>query len=322
MVSWILLWLCGEWEIVGNVDYFYWIVVTASTVGYGDLSPVSLSGRMVTSLFVIPVGLGIFGLTIGRVAAYVSHQWRKGMKGLKALDYHDHVLVIGWHSDRTIRLLKLLLREIDTHADAKHLALCVSEYIENPLPGRIGFVKVSSYTDEQDMERACVGTASCVVIDCADDDVTAAAALYVCNRNPDAHVITYFNNQKMGSLLQKHFPNIEPMPSVATEMLAKSAMDPGSSALFHELLNVDRGMTQYSAEYQGLAGIELGLLFHSFKERYEATIIGVCDGRGESIAINPPLSTVVMPGMLIFYIADERIKHIEWEKMNVQPVIR
>nr|WP_300308156.1 potassium channel family protein [Halomonas sp.] len=125
VVSWILLWLCGEWEIVGNVDYFYWIVVTASTVGYGDLSPVSLSGRMVTSLFVIPVGLGIFGLTIGRVAAYVSHQWRKGMKGLKALDYHDHVLVIGWHSDRTIRLLKLLLREIDTHADAKHLALCV-----------------------------------------------------------------------------------------------------------------------------------------------------------------------------------------------------
>ena len=109
--SWLLLWLSGEQELTTWPDFFYWIVVTASTVGYGDLSPTTNSGRWVVSLLVIPLGLSLFALTIGRVAAFTSEQWKKGVRGLKTLETTGHILVLGWHGQRTLHLLKLLLFE-------------------------------------------------------------------------------------------------------------------------------------------------------------------------------------------------------------------
>lgn len=317
VASWLLMWLCGEQDIVRLDNFVYWIVVTASTVGYGDLSPVSPAGRLAASFFVIPLGLGLFGLTLGRLAASLSFQWRKGVQGFKSLDYNQHILVIGWHEEHTLQLLKLLLRELDHHAEKCQVALCVRAEMENPMPERIGFVRVSSFTNDEEMQRVCVSTASRIIIDCQDDDATSSAALYVCNANPDAHVITYFNNESMGQLLKRHLPNIEAMPSVATEMLAKSAMDPGSSAVLHELLNVDKGMTQYSIEYAGSREVPLRQLFLVFKERYEATIIGVSAGRRQPAEINPALSREVKPGAVIYYIADERINDFDWELGDV-----
>ncbi|ALM52851.1 potassium channel family protein [Halomonas huangheensis] len=317
VVSWILMWLSGESDIVRLDNFIYWIVVTASTVGYGDMSPVSSAGRLAVSFFVIPLGLGLFGLLLGRVAAYLSFQWRKGVQGLKSLDYNQHILVIGWHEEHTLQLLKLLLRELEYHSEKCQVALCVRAEMENPMPDLIGFVRVSSFTHDEDMKRACVSTASRIIIDCQDDDVTSSAALYVCNANPDAHVITYFNNEGMGQLLKRHLPNIEAMPSVATEMLAKSAMDPGSSAVLHELLSVDKGMTQYSIEYGGSRKVVLRQLFLAFKERYEATIIGVSAKRLQPVDINPAFSREVEPGAVIYYIADERINDFDWELSDV-----
>ena len=52
-------------------DGLWWAAVTASTVGYGDLSPVTLAGRLLAALVVIPVGLVGIGVIVGRVAATV-----------------------------------------------------------------------------------------------------------------------------------------------------------------------------------------------------------------------------------------------------------
>ena len=57
-LSWLLLWLCDE-EVLTSADFLYWIVVTASTAGYGDFSPQTEAGKYVVSLFVIPFGLGL-----------------------------------------------------------------------------------------------------------------------------------------------------------------------------------------------------------------------------------------------------------------------
>ena len=55
--SWLLLALCGETDITSGSNFLYWIMVTASTVGYGDFSPTTAAGKLVTALFVIPLGL-------------------------------------------------------------------------------------------------------------------------------------------------------------------------------------------------------------------------------------------------------------------------
>lgn len=310
--SWLLLALCGETAITSSSNFLYWIMVTASTVGYGDFSPTTAAGKLVTALFVIPLGLSIFGLVIGRIATFVSHHWRKGVLGLKPLNYQDHMLIIGWNGARTMQLIRLLLLETQQNNPEQKIALCVSADIENPLPDKIGFVRVDSFSNLEDMRRASIGEASCIIIDNPEDDVTMTTALFCAQQNPTAHTIAYFKDEHLGNLLKSHCPNIECMPSVAVEMLAKSAMDPGSSALHQQLLDSNQGMTQYSIAYKGAENIDFEALFHTFKHQYQSTLIGVCEKGHDKIELNPSLAKEISPGSRLFYIAAKRIKNIDW----------
>jgi voltage-gated potassium channel len=236
--------------------------------------------------------------------------------GMKALNLNEHILVIGWDPQRTPRLLRLLLIEAQQNL-GRTLCLCVSDEIENPLPGEIEFVRVSAYNDPADMQRCCIDQASSIIIDCARDDSTLAAALYSHSRNPHAHSIAYFRDQSLSQLLRHHCPNIECTPSVAVELMVKAAMDPGSSALHRQLLSAGDGMTQYSVRYpESLPAISISRLYAPLKEHYQATLIAVdleADGEPE---INPPLDLELHPGALIYYIAPRRIRDFDWRALT------
>ncbi|MGB1239695.1 MAG: potassium channel family protein, partial [Pseudomonadales bacterium] len=274
VVSWLLLALSNEHAMTQGTNFLYWIIVTASTVGYGDLSPTTSAGKYVVALFIIPVGLSLFGLVIGHLAGFVSQQWRKGVKGLRSLHLENHILIIGWNGNRTLQLIRLLLKEAEQADEQISIALCVKADIENPLPEQIGFVKVTSFSDDHGMDRAGVAKAKSIIIDNPEDDLTMTSALYCAHRNPEAHAIAYFKDESLGALLKNHCPKIECMPSVAVEMIAKSAVDPGSSLLHHQLLNSNQGMTQYSIRYSASQSVSFEHLFELFKRRYQATLIG------------------------------------------------
>lgn len=317
-ISWMCLFLLGEEELVKPELFFYWLVVTSSTVGYGDFSPVTTGGRWVVALLVIPFGLSLFAIVVGNLATFFASQWRKGVRGLKQLHVENHILVIGWNGARTQRLLQLILREQQFHPQPSPVVLCVLADIENPLPEQIEFVRVQSFTSDTDMNRAQIESARCIILDNAEDDTTLATALYCHSRNAKAHTIAYFQKEELAPLLQLHCPNVECMPSVAVELLAKSASDPGSSLLHQQLLDVDQGMTQYSVDYPSDApAVPFRQFFNLFKESYDATLIGVALHRGNNIVLNPNLDFSVTPGAALYYIADERIAEFDWSKCHV-----
>ncbi|MDB1124768.1 potassium channel protein [Vibrio algarum] len=307
--SWILLRLVGESDLTNSFSVFiYYLVVTASTVGYGDYSPATDIGKWVTSLFIIPAGLGLFAIAVGQVASVLVESWRKGIMGKRSLKMKNHILVLGWNEKRTLNMLDMLLHE---EKKSRAIVLCSCAEIENPLPGVIEFVSVPSYVDSAEMARAGISDASCIIIDTPEDDVTLSAALFASGQNSDAHILAYFNNEELSNLLKKHCPNIECIPSVSVEMLAKSAVDPGSSSLHQELLSTTTGMTQYSITYpSNHPATQFEVLFHFFKQTHDAILIAVNDGSG--LQVNPNLKIEVSEGMTLFYISDERITDVNW----------
>ncbi|HAD89189.1 MAG TPA: potassium channel protein, partial [Alteromonas macleodii] len=275
VTSYWLLYAADEHDLITNADFIYWLAVTASTVGYGDLSPVTPAGKLVVALYVIPLGLSIFAMVIGRIAAWVSLTWKKGLLGMNSLMLDEHILVIGWNEQRTMLLLDLILQERDAMPERPDIVLCVKADITNPMPGVIEFVKVDSFNKDEDMDRACVSTARTILIDNPQDDVTMTTALYCTKRNPDAHQVAYFDDDSLVSLLQDHCPKVECTPSVAIEMLVKAAFDPGSSMLHHDLLSIEEGQAQFSVKIpESSHAISVAKLFINLKRKHDAIFIG------------------------------------------------
>ena len=316
--TYALLFAAGEDGLLEIHDFVYWLIVTGSTVGYGDMSPSTVAGKWVVALYVIPMGLSIFALVLGRVASFVSQQWQKGARGLNALTVSNHILVIGWNAKRTEQLIKLLLIEKENSVEKPDIVLCVMADIVNPFPSIIEFVRVDSFNKDEDMDKACVESAATILIDNPKDDMTMTTSLYCSQRNKKAHKVAYFDDESLVKLLQQHCPEIECTPSVAVEMLAKSAFDPGSSLLHHDLLDVHEGQAQFSATIAAHADpISVKNMFYILKQQYEAIFIGVASNHDmNKIVVNPPFSVTLQPGDKIFYIAEHRINNIDWKKFG------
>jgi len=59
----------ADGSIRGFSDALWWAIATVTTVGYGDVSPVTTAGRAV-AVFLMIVGIALFGLLTAGVAAY------------------------------------------------------------------------------------------------------------------------------------------------------------------------------------------------------------------------------------------------------------
>ena len=106
VVSYILLFAVGESALIQSpTDFLYYLVVSASTVGYGDMSPTTMAGKWVVMLFVIPGGLGLFALAVGRVASVFIDYWKQGLLGRRKVSVENHILVLGWNEQRTLHLI-------------------------------------------------------------------------------------------------------------------------------------------------------------------------------------------------------------------------
>ena len=98
----------GEDDLTGNiVDFVYYYVVTASTVGYGDMSPVTQAGKLIVTFFVIPGGLLVFGAILAKSSQGLQFEWRRIVTGAESYaDLKHTTVVIGFVHGNTPDLIK------------------------------------------------------------------------------------------------------------------------------------------------------------------------------------------------------------------------
>ena len=318
-LSWGLVYAANETELLTPAVFWYFYITTATTVGYGDYSPVTILGQAAVAFCIMPGGIALFTAIIAKSVQAISDQWRRRMQG--QADYSQmtgHIVILGWQGDRTRQMVDYIYG--DRRREDRKIILVATQQMENPLPDITSFVQGPSLGSPDVLYRAGLANADKIIVLGDDDSETLATALAVGAINERAHMVAHFDRAASADLLHAHCPQAECNVSISIEMLVRSAQDPGSSRVQRQLLSTLEGPTQFSVQVpDAVAGARYGHLFTAFKQRYDATLFGVADSEtGQDLVMNAPNDHPVNAGQILYFMARERIKaeEIDWAALG------
>ena len=301
VLVWVMMNFVGEERELQRLPTFiYWYATTASTIGYGDLSPKTDAGRLINAFIVYPGAIAIFTGIITKAIAGVSDRLRRARAGMG--DYREvrHAIVLVGHDPvRTPRMIEELCADAEPDQE---LILLTTDAFDNVDP-RIRYVRAGSLTSRSDLERAGVADADRVIIFAGSDNDTLAAGLAIADLNARGHIVCYFEDEAVARLLTSHCPNVDAVLAPAVELVVKAVKDPGASHLLADLVSAtDQGMTLFSMDWRGGA-TPFRDLSNRLLDRdavlvaYRSAGVGAFHYAGE-----------VSPGDRFFYVAGQRLR--------------
>ena len=169
------------------VDAFYFTVVTASTVGYGDVTPASEIAQLfavsalVMNVAAFAVALGVL-LTPAIEAQFSKALGKMTEKQFDLLD--DHVLVLGYGD-----LTEPLLEELIDRDGVTYAVVTTDEAAARRLDERSIPVLTADPSDVEPLHRAHLEDARAVVVATDDDARDALAILTARQLNPNVRIV-------------------------------------------------------------------------------------------------------------------------------------
>lgn len=166
-------------------DAFYFTIVTASTVGYGDVTATSQSARLF-AMSVVVLGTASFALALGSLLAPAIEARLSQTLGimtdrqLNLLD--DHVIVLGY-GDLTEPIIEELANRIDFAVITDDTAAATQ------LRNRDIKVLTADPSDEDSLQRAGIEDARAVVAATVDDAADALGILTARSMNPQIRIV-------------------------------------------------------------------------------------------------------------------------------------
>lgn len=203
------------------LDAFYYTLITASTVGYGDAAPTSQEARLF-GMSVVIIGTASFAIALGTLlgpviqSRFAKALGRMSDSNLSLLD--NHILILGY-SD----IVTAILDDIRDSGDL----LVVSPNREGvrELTDQ-GINALTAEPDDEDALRdAGVERARTVIVATDDDAADALTILTVRQLNPEIEILAVATNRENMTKLERAGANSVISPAViAAQQLVQSAL--------------------------------------------------------------------------------------------------
>lgn len=226
---------------VGFIDSLYYATVTLTTTGYGDITPVTPTARLINAFVVTPLRIGFLVVLVGTTLEVLASQgrdiirvarWRRHMK--------DHTVVVGYGTKGRAAVATLLGNGVPKERIV----------VVDPSPHAIedahedGLTAIAGDGTRRDvLRRAEVATARQAIITIDRDDAAVLTTLTVRQRNSDAYVVVAVREQQNVPLLrQSGADSVITSSEAVGRLLGLSAVSPSLGEVMEDLLAYGHGL--------------------------------------------------------------------------------
>jgi voltage-gated potassium channel len=171
---------------ISFVDVLYFTTITVTTVGYGDIVPVTDQARLFDALVVTPVRLFVWLIFLGTAYDFLlTGVWRRWRMRMIERGLRNHVIVVGYGATGAEAVGELIRRGGNAH---EIVVVDLDEARTREAEACGVNVLVGDATRDVTLEAAQVARAASVVVDTGRDDTSILAVLTVKRLAPDVPV--------------------------------------------------------------------------------------------------------------------------------------
>ncbi len=295
------------------INAVWWSFVTLTTVGYGDISPTTLGGRIVAIIIMI-MGIGILGLFTATIASIFVEKKMKEDRGMRSFDFENHIIICEWN-ERAREIIREL--RMDHRIETAPIVL-IAEIESKPIDDDNLYFIQGGITEEN-LQRANLEKANTVLI-LGDDDVDANArdakavltTLTVETLNPDVYSIVELVTEANVKHCERANANeIIVGSEFSSKLISRAALDHGISKVLSELLSSRFGNDLVKIPVpESLQGKNFMDIFTEMKRTNQSIILAVQKGNAGSVISNPPVDYKTEAGDYLIVISKGKPKSL------------
>ncbi len=270
-------------------DSIYMVIITLSTVGYGEVYPLSDTGRLFMSLVLV---LGIsssaffFGLFLQYFSSFPLYSLLKGYRMKKNIQkLHDHCIICGYGRIGKVAYNTLIADNMTP------VVIDPAESHLDELEENGALYIVGNASEDNVLLSANIMHASSLIVAISDHTLSAFVILSARKLNPDLYIVTRADSENVADKLLDIGANYAYNPfQFSGQRIAKMVIHPKLSAFMNSAFN-GRNDTDgvvfeevIISKKSSLVGIKL---FESdLRSRFNIIIIGIVQESGK-IFYNP-----------------------------------
>lgn len=247
-------------HLVERLDPFtalYLTITILSTVGFGDVVPVTPTGRVIYMGLVL-VGIGIFGYAVSSIASLMAE--RSVFKLAKGFFFlggeeklKDHIIVVGWNP-----ISRSLSDEL--RVNGEKVLVIVDRDEEAREASKAGYdALVGSPLEESTYRSARINHAKAVVLTGEDHSGNLMAVLRIRDLNRDIPVVVTCDNDLMKSLFYRAgATRVVNLAGISGRILASYIFEPAVAEVLSDLVEAETGLDVRQVIFRAGGSMSLG----------------------------------------------------------------
>jgi len=294
---------------VNLINSFWWSIVTMTTVGYGDIYPVTLGGRIV-GIIIMFFGIGLLGMFTASVASVMVERKLKEEKGMKSFNFEGHIVLCEWNFRA-----KDILTELRSDKRTKETPIVlISDLEEKPVDDPDLYFIHGDVTEET-LKRANLQEAKTVIILGNDrqpentrDAKVVLTTLTVETLNPKVYsIVELLDDSNIRHCERANADEIIVSSEFNSRLISRAAVDHGISKVLSELLSSKVGNDLFKIPVeQNQVGKSFIDVFLEMKKTEKSIVLALQKGEEGKVIANPDSETVIEKNDFLIVISETK----------------